>query len=329
MLLNDVDFKEQMGSISKGFTFSKIAKDVDRVQTKFVAQILGDTLLASLETAYAGTPTTAEQKLIDKVQPALAHLTLWVYQPKGNVIQTDQGVMAQHTSDLKPAFQWQSREYRRSLLSIGWEALDELIAHLEKVAATDFPTWLTSDGCTLVREHFIPTAKIFTEYVAKMKGSRYQYQQVKSTMGRVEKKMIPSIISQSLYDQMKTEDKADSLTTANAKLMDNICGAIAHLAWAEALVDLTVDVDEEGGGLLVHNSSFAGTVDGQTAAAGGTLSAMVDHHQSISREYQESLRDQLYAAPDDYPLWKASDLYEEEQPSTEVQNEKDSGVFYF
>ena len=329
MLLNDADFKQQMGSVSAGFTFSKIAKDVERVQSKFIQPILGDTLLASLETAYVATPSEAEQKLIDKIQPALAHLTQWVYQRKGNVIQTDQGTMVQITSDLKPAFQWQNRDYRRSLLSIGWQALDELIEYLEKVAADDFPDWLTSEGCTLVREHFIPTAKIFTDYVAKMQGSRYQYQQVKATMGRVEKKMIPSIISQSLYDQMKTEDKADSLTTANAKLMDNIRGAIAHMAWAEALIDLTVDVDEENGGLLVHNSSFAGTVDGQTVAAGGTLSAMVDRHQAISREYQESLWDQLYAAPDDYPLWKASDLYEEEQPSTEVKNEKDSGIFYF
>ena len=309
MLLNDADFKQQMGSVSAGFTFSKIAKDVERVQSKFIQPILGDTLLASLETAYVATPSEAEQKLIDKIQPALAHLTQWVYQRKGNVIQTDQGTMVQITSDLKPAFQWQNRDYRRSLLSIGWQALDELIEYLEKVAADDFPDWLTSEGCTLVREHFIPTAKIFTDYVAKMQGSRYQYQQVKATMGRVEKKMIPSIISQSLYDQMKTEDKADSLTTANAKLMDNIRGAIAHMAWAEALIDLTVD--------------------GQTVAAGGTLSAMVDRHQAISREYQESLWDQLYAAPDDYPLWKASDLYEEEQPSTEVKNEKDSGIFYF
>ncbi len=317
-----------MGSVAKSFTFAKLQKDAERVQRNFIKPIMGADLLASLETAYAGTPTPAEQLLIDYVQPALAHLTLWVYQPKGNVIQTNEGVMAQHGSEMKPAFQWQNREYRRSLLTIGWQALDELIAHLEEVAATDFPDWLTSEGCTLVRELFIPTAAIFSDYVAKLSNSRYQYEQLRPTIRRIEKKLLPRLLSQDLYDELKTQDKADTLTTANEKLMDGIRGCVAHLAWAEALQELTVTVDEEGGGLLVLNTSFAGTVDGQTTATDSVLAAMVTKHQEESRSYQADLRDVLYGAPDDYPLWKASGLYVEEQPETVVENKADSGVYF-
>jgi len=324
MLLNSTDLKAML-PVSAGFSFDNIKPDIKRAQRKYIRPILGATLEAELEAAYLATPTAAQQDLIDVVQPALAHLAAWLYLPKGNVFVTDNGVMAHHTENLKPAFEWQMKAYRSSLLTHGNDGLDTLIEHLEEVAADDFVDWLTSLACTLAREHFINTAELYTRYVAKLKGSRYLWQQLRPTQRRVEDGLIKGILGAELYAEIKGQILSNTVSEANTALLDNIRGTLAHKAWAEGLLEQTIQVDEEG--VHVASNILARTVDSRDKAEYARLEAVTATHKAISMEYEAKIKDTLYSAPDTYPLWRDSGIYVDPRVTVVFENKEDSSIF--
>jgi hypothetical protein len=325
MLLNETDLKTIL-PVSKSFSFENMRADVKRAQLKFIRPILGKDLESILEAAYADEELTEQQQeLMDRVQPALAHLSFMLFAPKGNVFVTDNGFMDSHTDTLKPAFQWKVKDFQRSMLMNGYDGLDELIEYLEEVANTDFADWLDSEACTLAREHFINTASEFTKYVNKLNYSRYQYMQLRPTLRRVEDNLIKSILGNDLYAAIKTQIQADNVNAQNAMLMPDIKGAVAHLTWAESLEELAVIIDEEG--IHLANTLIAQTIETKQPAEMQRIANMVAKHRAISKEYQQKITDTLYAAPDDFPLWRDSGLYVDPRISAVFENKEDSGIF--
>jgi len=325
MLLNDADLKNIV-PVSKSFTFDNLKASVKRAQLKLIRPILGRDLESILEAAYAADDlSTAEQELMDRVQPPLAHLSFLFFAPKGNLFVTDNGFMDSHTDTLKPAFQWKVKDFQKSMMIDGYDGLDELIEYLEEVANTDFPDWLDSEACTLAREHFINTAAEFTKFVNKLNYSRYQYMQLRPTMRRVEDNLIQAMLGVDLYEEIKAEILADDVSPANATLIKPIKGAVAHQTWSEALEELAVIVDDEG--VHLANTLIAQTIDTKQPAELQRVQTMVAKHLSISREFQQKITDTLYAAPDNYPLWRDSGLYVDPRVSAVFENNEESGIF--
>jgi hypothetical protein len=327
MLINNTDLKIIL-PVAKSLDFVKMTGDIKRAQRNFIRPILGKDLESILEGAYAGTPTDPQQELIDMIHPALAYLAVWMYIPKGNISLNSQGLQSQHSESLKPAFEWQVKQYRQSMLKDGYNALDELIAHLEDVANTDFPDWLNSEGCTLARSYVINSADEFTGFVNKLGGSRYQFSQLIPILSRIEKQLLPSLISTELYDAIKAEIKTDNLTAANLALLPLLQGAVSHLSWSSALLEMGVVIDDEG--VHLANSTASGSVDGKVSATATPLvKDMRDYHQNLSSSYCDDITDLLYANEASYPLWTGSALYNPNQATVtgEVINEADSSLF--
>lgn len=324
MLLNEADLKLAV-PISSNFEYSRLEPDIRRAQLKYLKPILGTDLTADLDGKYEGGITNAdEDELIKYIQPALGHLAMWLYVPKGNVYVGDNGIQAVHSGDSKPAFEWQKRDFENSMLQNGFDALDELIEYLESVANTDFPDWLLSEGCTLVRSNFVNTARRFTDFVPKVKSSRFLFSYIKPILSRLEKPLIMSLTGKAQYDELKDEIKADSLTANNLELMAYIEPAVAHAAWASALYELGLQVDGEGVHLM--NNTFSGTVQARQAAETDRLRVVKEHHEQVSADYLEQLKEYLVANVDTYPLFKAGESYDSEDPNPAFMNDDESGV---
>lgn len=326
MLIDENDFQRIL-PVSKSLSFEQMKPSLKRAQKKYIQPLLGVDLESVLEVAYEDEDATAaEEALLDYVQVALAHLGMWLYMPQGNVYVTENGVMASHTDRLKPAFEWQVKAYRNSLLETGFDGLDELIEHLESVADADFPDWLTSEGCTRSRAYFINTATHYTQYVGALRDSRYRYLQLRGTMERVEYNLVRThLLGDALYEALKAEILADTVSVANAKLLRGLEGAVAHLTWSQSLQELSLKVDDDG--VSVANNILGRTVDSRQPASDGLVQQQMAHHARVSASYQEQVTNLLYAAPDDYPLWRDSGLYVDPQGSTYVENTDESGLY--
>jgi hypothetical protein len=325
MLINEADFKAAV-PVAKNFTFSFIIPDIRRAELKYIKPILGKDLYSILDGAYEGNNTTTEQDaLLDFVHPALAHIATWMYIPKGNVYFGDNGVMATHSDSSKPAFEWQKQDLMNSMRNNGFDALDEMIEHLEDVANVDFPDWLTSEGCTLVRENFINSAQRFTDFVPMLRGSRWLFAYIKPIMARIEKVLIMAITCKGLYDEIKAEIKADNVSAANLDIIEEMEGAVAHASWSSALMELALQLDDEG--VHLANTTFAGTVKGKMPAEATRLYAVKDQHTVISAQYQEQLKDYLNENASTYPLFESSACYNSEITDWQIENKEDDGVY--
>jgi len=323
MLINEADFKAAL-PISTGFEFSKILPDIRRAELKWIKPILGVDLYSILDGNYVGETTTAdEDALLEFIHPALAHLAMALYTPKGNVYVNDNGLQAIHSGDSKPAFQHQVDDFEESMRENGFDGLDELIEYLESVANTDFPDWLASEGCTLVRSNFVNTAKDFTAYVPKLRGSRYLFVQVKPIMDRVERELIRSIVGKDLFAELKEEVADDNLSAANLALMDYIKPAVTHAAWANALYELALEINKDGVHML--NNTFSGTTKAKQPGNVDTIRVVKDHHMSVALGSQKDLQEYLVENVDDYPLFKDGETYDSEDPDPQFENDDDHG----
>ena len=324
MLINENDFKEAV-PISVGFTFAKLVPDIKRVQKKYLRPILGRDLEAVLDGKYdLDTLSEDEAALVGLVQPALAHLTMWIYAPKGNLYVGDNGLQAIHGDDNKPAFQWQKEDYADSMRENGFDALDELISYLEEVAHTDFPDWLTSEGCTLVRSNFINTAEQYTLIVPKVRGSRYLFSYLRPIMARVEKAAIMAVTGKALFDELKEEILEDDLSAENDVLMDMIVPAVAHLTWADSIFEIGINVDGEGVHLL--NNTFSGTTKGKQPAEVDRLRVIKAHHETLGYGFTQQMRDFLVENVETYPLFRDGETYDADDPDAGFVNDADNGI---
>jgi hypothetical protein len=327
MLINENDFALEL-PISANFKFDRIEADVRRAGLKYFKPILGKDLMSILEASYEGdTLTDDEADLMVFIKPSIAHIAMWMFVPKSNIHHGNNGVQSNHSGDSKPAFEWMVDGYERSLLNNGFDAMDELIGYLEEVAVSDFPDWLNSEGCTLVRENVINSAIVFTTLVPKMKGSRYLFMYVRPIMARIEKMIIPAITGPELYLEIKSQINSDSLSANNLLLIENIQSAVAHHSWADAMIELNFSIDGEGVFLL--NNSFSGTVKGKQPAEVERISTIYKHHRQISSEQLKILRDYLIANVTDYPLFEESDAYVDESITITTEIKTDSGIVSF
>lgn len=320
MLIDETDYKDAL-PISVGFTFSKLQPDIRRAELKYLKPILGKDLYSILEGNYTlGTLTQDETELIGYVHPAVAHLSMGLYAPKGNVFVNDNGIQAMHGAEYKPAFQWQLDEFEESMCENGYDALDELIEYLEEVADYDFPDWLLSEGCTLVRRNFVNTAHHFTAYVPKVRGSRYLFLQLRPIMDRVELEMKRSILGKELYEALKMEIRDDDVSEENAEILEYLEPAVCHLSWAAALYELGLKIDKEGVHMI--NNAFSGTTKGKQPANVDTIRVVKDHHEGIGHGKLEELRVFLNENHESYPLFP----YSEEAGNAGFENDCESGI---
>lgn len=320
LLIDENDLKAAV-PVVESFGFEKIQPDVRRAQIRLIKTILGNDLTSSLAASYAGGTSDANQKeLLEYVHPAIGNLAMWLYADKGNVVFSNNGAQAFHDNNKKPATEWQFENTKAAYMNSGLDALEDMIEFLED--NTGIYSWNTQN----TRELLIPTALVFQQYV-DIKASRLMFLSTIPIIRRVEKDQVRGTLSKELFDSLKTQILTDGEPSeTNQELMDNIRGAIAHFSYADLLIEKSMISDDQGFHLL--NNSISGNVKSVTPAEQSRLRIRRDHHIAQANKYLQNLADYLYENADEYPLYKASDLYVEgEQPSDQLDNDEDSPIF--
>ncbi len=330
MLLNDEHFRNFV-RISKSFSFSNATPHILKVENTVIRPYIGDTLYSMLDTAYDGgdgydTMSAEELDLLAHAQPVIANLAMWLLTPLLNVQINDSGIQASHTDTLKPAFDWQVKKYEKAIMNTGFDALEALILFLEEMQAI-YPDWESSLASNKSRDLFINGATEFDKYIS-INSSRRLFTLFKPSLSRIERDLIKGILGAALYNEIKSEILTDSLSANNQLLLEDLQLIQGHSGYAQALMDLSVIVDEQGIHLLEND--FSNNVDRLGPAESAKVNSLINLHQGYSRTAQDRLVAFLQENAGTYPLFEESEYYiDPESEDEDFVDDPESGILDF
>ncbi len=160
-LITDTTQLQQYASTAFNFNFSNLEPYVRQAERQFIKPLIG----AALYTSWTTTPPkTGNTKIVyELVCEASANLSILKYMPSAIVTISDNGILVTDNPNTKTAEWWQIRDLKRSLIDIGFSALDEALATME-TNETDFSDWVNTEGYTNFKELVTPKTSSFQRW---------------------------------------------------------------------------------------------------------------------------------------------------------------------
>ena len=154
----------------------------------------------------------------------------------------------------------------------------------------DYPLWEASDSYAYQYEYLISSARKFDE-LYKINRSRLTFLNWRPTMADVELLKIIPVVSQEFVDELKQEIKDDDVSVNNLKVLTHLQKALAYL----------------------------------TAASEQDMK-----YETRGTHYLMMVKTMLDAAPDDYPTYKASSVYDDTITTYQAyENDEDLNLAVF
>ena len=223
--------------VNASFAFARISAFLSEVEQQIIIPLISQAQYDDINTAYNGAGcSSAQQLLLDKIQPPLANLAFALAAPSLIISVGEFGIHITSTEDKKTPFEWQLREWQSRLENAGNSALDTLLTFLE-TNKTTYTIWAGSTAYPEFKEFFINTTTQFDD-VVNIRGSRRLFIALKQAMKRVEDFKILPVIGQEYFDELKTQNAANTTTAANLLALALIRKATAHFTIAFSIPQL-------------------------------------------------------------------------------------------
>lgn len=329
-LITTRDEFDNINPISNSVSISILAPFIEQVEREFIADILGDTELAKLQAEYtagSGTVTGSYGTLLSYTQRAVVWLSTYRWADVGNIHATAGGFQVGVSDKMAPASQWRVVEYKHTCAENGFRAIQELLAYLWSTDGV-FTDWEASAERSRHRELFILSGADIQKW--EDIGSSYEiFRNLKPYIRTAMHFNVRPIVGKELYDQLIVEQKADSLTAANETLMEKIIPICVFNALKDGATRLSILFKSYG---IIEKSTGEGrdATDISKPAADSKLMSLRSHWMQNALLFENELRQFLIDNVDDYPLYEASDAYEDpdlaDEDGDEI-NEADRGLF--
>jgi hypothetical protein len=176
-------------------------QDVADIQLRpYLGQTTLDALAAYVAADY--TPTdTALDALLPLVRAPLAAFGVVEYSKIGNLQFGEAGLFRMESDDKRTPYKYQETEYRNTLRTQGYNALERMIVWLEKHKA-DYPDWVAE-----ARKYCL---SLFVSLASDLRGcysaqiDRQTYEVLRPLLEDMETFLILSSIGQAQFDALKT-----------------------------------------------------------------------------------------------------------------------------
>lgn len=297
MLINDETVLKAYLPVATNFDWSDIAPFVaiaeERDIIPFLSQAQYDLLIALT------SPSGDNQKLIQLSSRALAQTALLRMIPFRNLNLGKTGFTVTETEGTKVASQWRVEDLKSACLDNYFEGLEDMLRFLEEKKTT-FTAWASSSSRTDFTKNFIWTADEFQTY-CDIQRSRRVFLSLKPYMDRSDE-TIKEVTGEGLYNELKTQLAAGSVSSNNQKLLPFIRYAVTNLAMAAALPSFSLILTRSGPKLVETSMALTSVVEkvDRTAIDDRAMKCEAIGKASIKR-----LQDYLYANASNYPLFTA------------------------
>ncbi|MDJ1472838.1 DUF6712 family protein [Xanthocytophaga flava] len=230
--------------------FESLKPELAWAQRSYIVKYLGSDQYEDLLAAYNSTDPLSDDNLalLEKIQPALANLTIAHFVTTGQVTISQLGVMINSDQTKKTAFQWQKEEVSRELFHKGFNLLEDVLKFLE--SKKDVFTLWKNQSYTVFKEFLINDAVTFSTHY-QIQDSRRLFLAMRPAMKKVEIFTISQAISTGLLDKIKAKIKDDSINgTADTdlkykSLLELIQPAVANLTISRSLLELPIVIQQD------------------------------------------------------------------------------------
>ena len=276
--------------------------DFDNTGELFIKPILGEALYATLQTAYdLQTLTTAQTKLLFRVQKALAAFGYVEESGLLNVMFTDTGWRQVTTDELPQAFKWQVQDALDALKSRAYNAQEQLFQHL--LANKVVLNWNDSGR----KKTLITNGFEFQECYNLYQPLRTFFL-LRPAMLKAEDLYIKKTIGEAFFNDLKSKA---TLTPEETELKRLLSMAIAHFTIKHAIESLPVQKSENGFTVVNAAMDRDSKYNNQSTAKQDLLEA---EKAAADRDGQQYLKDAKFllnskASGTIFPLYFTSTSY--------------------
>jgi hypothetical protein len=304
------------------FKIEDLLPKLKEVEQEFLAeQILGQDLYDALVGQYEDSPGVAMDdiftELLEKCRPAVANLAFHRGSAILNLKISAAGFVVEKTDTLAPASEFRTKELVRSFLVSGYRGLDVLINWLLENAG-ELDEWTDSAPYQAITSGILRHTSHFDQFV-HIGNSGWLFRKMLPTIRRIEEEAITTHLCSTTLKTEILQAITDG-TDAHASLVKLCRQATSHLAMADAIVELSLAVDDQG--VWTFASLMGGqTSGGPTPASDLRLDHQAKHHRRIGTGYLKLLKDELQrlAEADNTHPYYDSDCFTDpdaEKPST-------------
>jgi hypothetical protein len=309
-LITTIDEVRQFATVSANMDIDNLAPHLDLIEEREIIPALGAAQFATITGTGLSGVLAQLQKLARR---ALVNLALY----EGalgdfKVVMGDGGLRQEHSSNLKPAFERDTRDYIQDKFLKGYQALDAMLVFLEENEnESALAPWKSSSAYTKYKELFLPSAADFKKYYSLVQ-SRYLFIQLRPDLEAAQEGEIADTLLPTLYNTLKSTWADGTISADNRKLIPLIQRAMAHLTIANGLNKLAVKVDQRG--ITVYQSSSTDTVEQAIAAEQSKTQSLITRAQEEAALSLKRLTQFLQANIADYADYANDPAYNADAP---------------
>lgn len=302
-----------------------IAPAAAAIAEREVRPVIGDELYDQLVSAYGGGAEPIEQErlavLLPYVQKIIANLAVADTLDISQVQISESGVLRTEKSDSKTAYHYQKLEAQQALRRAGYQAQEDLLSWLGRKLAT-YPEYKASEAFQAAQAFFITSAEQFDQQYS-INRSRRTYRALMPLMQRAEQLQIRESLGEALFSELKAEQLAATLKPENKIILVYIRLAVAHLAIADAVHELSLETTY-GGVQLSQTLATGGSSEEKKQPARARLDHLAERCEGLGRRHLDHLRSYLleHASQTKYAAFYNSSLYPKNSPSERPRVER-------
>lgn len=295
---NIADFKAHVGGAANvSLELDSIDPTIRDTGNLHIIPWLGQALWDRL---YAGTGlTAAETALLPYVKAATAKLTMYEYAFIGGIQFSESGIHRAVSENMTSAYKYQENDYRRKMLEFGYEAVENMLKHLQTNRA-DLGAWVSDPASERHNAYFVRYAAEMRMHYSKYVG-RYTYEILRGMVEDVEFSAIESTLPAQLYADLKAKYVAGSGSGFEKKAIFLIQRAIVHFAIEEAVQRQWCAI--EGNAVVQFEQGDSQSSTYRRIPEGGKpLEVKVRFHNLWANRHLSHLKDYIYANKAEFPL---------------------------
>lgn len=310
----DTEFKLFFPSINRSSEWCSIEPYVQIAEDQEIIPAISQEFYDVLNTEYQATGEIADEKkayTFRLLRTALAYYAMYIGMPHLNLRIGDAGVNETSASDIVPTRQWVYNSSRWECVKQAYKYLDLALAHMEaqvKASNADYNTFATSTAYTESQALLIPNARVFQRYY-NIQTSRRAYTALRPYIEKAEEIKLRPVLCE-LFDEIKTEFKAGTLSTANQKLIAPIQRLLAEYTIEMAIPD--INFVNDGAGWMVSENTYDSRPGQQSLSQ--AVQQLLTRAEQNAASFEIALKNEIYADLDNYPTYrdgKCNDLTED------------------
>lgn len=298
------ELKIFFSTAQKNLDIDSIASYVTDSELLFIKPYLGSVLYESLLSSYESeTLNNAQEILLAKVRPALAHFAVNGALQAGGISFSDIGAHETTTQHSHPAKESALQRLIAFTASRGDSNLNLLLEFLE-ANISNYPTWQTSDYYIKSRELLLHKPTDFVERYP-MQNSVLGYHILRPTIRLAETKYIENTLSEEFLSDLRAKQIEGTLNTGEQKVVDIAKDALVHYTMYEALPNLALEISANSirATVFTNPDKQASQVDIKV------MDMLKEQAKGNGTMYLNSLKKYIDENVDNFPIYKNSKKY--------------------